>query len=116
MSTKHIDEDVCLEYLTGELPKEAKASFDGHLGECAGCRQRVEQYREILRDGLPSIAEELIGDVSIDPSPWSMKEVEERLYAAVEKEATVSEQRWRALGDHRSLRSESLRRWLGGKV
>ncbi len=116
MSTSHIDEDVCLEYLTGELSEEQKASFDGHLGECAGCRQRVEQYREILRDGLPSIAEELIGDMSIDPAPWSAKEAEKRLYAAIEKEASVSEERRHALGAHRPLRSQPVGLWLGSKV
>ncbi len=116
MSSQHLSEDYCLDYLIGEMPDEEKAFFDAHLGECATCRLRVEQYREILRDGLPSIGDELVADMSVDSSHWSMEEVEKRLYAAIEKEAAVSEKRRRALGAQRSLRSKFVGQWLGSKV
>lgn len=118
MSTRHMDEDICLEYLTGELAEEAKASFDGHLGNCAACRLRVEQYRQILREGLPSIADELVDDVSLDPSSWSMEEGEKRLYLAVENEdaVLVSGERRSALGVYGAAWLETLRQWMGSKI
>ena len=118
MSTGHINEGICLEYLTGELPEEQKASFDGHLEECDGCRLRVEQYRQILREGLPSIADEIVGDISLELPDWSMKDAEKRLYAAVKNEdaVLVSVERQHATSTRGSAWPELMLRWLGAKV
>lgn len=104
MKSQHFSEESCLDYLTGDLPAEEKASFDGHLRDCSDCQSRVEQYGEILRYGLPSLA----GDVTEDPAnidlPWSLKEGERRLYAAIGNEAGSP-----AAYDSVSCHSESVR-------
>src|SRR6266849_6980183 len=81
MKSQNLSDDFCLDYLTGELPAEEIASLDSHLEDCSDCRLRVQQYREILRQGLPSIADEA---VEVGPGlPWSIEEGEKRLYAAM---------------------------------
>ena len=79
MSPQHLWEDIYLEYLTGELPVEARVFLEEHVDDCSKCRLRFEQYRELLRGGLPSIADEMVGDTATDPMPWSPRDVEKRL-------------------------------------
>ena len=83
MKAQHLSEDFCLDYLTGELPTGEKASFETHLGVCADCQLRVNQYRSILRDGLPSMADEMVDDMAADVSPWAIEGGEKKLYAAI---------------------------------
>ncbi len=87
MSSQHLSDDVCLDYLTGELRVDETQSFEDHLGECPQCRQSVEQYRTILRSGLLLIPDEAVDDLILDSVPWSIEEGEKRLYAAIETEA-----------------------------
>jgi hypothetical protein len=87
MSPGHPGEDICLDHLTGGLPAEGTVSLEGHLDSCYECRLRVEQYREILQDALPSIANGIVGGITTNsPAPWFIEEGEKRLYAAIEKE------------------------------
>lgn len=47
--------DYCLDYLSGSLPAEEKASFDGHLTYCPECVKFFETYKktpELSRDAL----------------------------------------------------------------
>jgi len=87
MSSQHLSDDLCLDYVTGELPVDETKSFEDHLGECPRCRQSVEEYRTILRSGLSLIPDEVIDDLTLDSLPWSIEEGEKRLYAAVETQA-----------------------------
>lgn len=90
MNTRHIDENICLEYLTGELPREQKSSFEDHVNVCSDCQSRVEQYRKILRYGLPSIAVVAAEDRETTTLPWSLQEGEKRLYLAIDNEVGPS--------------------------
>ena len=56
MSPQHMSDDLCLDYVTGELPVDERQSFEDHLGECSLCRQSVKEYRTILRSGVPLVA------------------------------------------------------------
>ncbi len=87
MSSKHLSDDLCLDYLTGELPVDETKSFEDHLGECPQCRQSVVEYRTILRSGLSLIPDEAVDDLTLDSVPWSIEEGEKRLYAATETQA-----------------------------
>lgn len=114
MKSQHLSDDFCLEYLTGELPAEEKASFESHLGDCSDCRLRVQQYREILRQGLPSIADEAVEGLAVPGLPWSIEEGEKRLYAAIGQDAAPAPKYEHAVGRTGSLRLETLKGWLGG--
>jgi hypothetical protein len=87
MSSQHLSDDLCLDYLTGELPVDETKFFEDHLGECRECRQSVEEYRTILRSGLQLVADEAIDDLTLDSVPWSIEEGEKRLCAAIETQA-----------------------------
>jgi anti-sigma factor RsiW len=86
MSPQHLEDEIYLDYLTGELPAEERLFLEKHLDHCSECRLHFEQCRELLRGGLPSIADEMIDDLSASPLPWSLGDGEKRLYAAIEKE------------------------------
>src|SRR5260370_3446263 len=85
--TPHLSEDLCLDYLTGELAVDETKSFKDHLGECPACRQSVEEYRIMLRSAVPLVAHEDVGDVTLGPVRWDFEEGEKRLYAAIETQA-----------------------------
>lgn len=87
MSSPHLNDDLCLDYLTGELPVDEKPSFEAHLDECSQCRQSVEEFRVILRSGVPVIADAVVDDLTAGSVPWSIEEGEKRLYAAIEAQA-----------------------------
>lgn len=116
MKSQHLSDDFCLDYLTGELPGEEKASFESHLGDCSGCRLRVEQYQEILRQGLPSIANETIEGLAGPGLPWSIEEGEKRLYAAIGQDAAPPPKYENAIGRTGSLRLQTLKGWFGGII
>jgi anti-sigma-K factor RskA len=87
MSSQHLTDDLCLDYLTGDLPVDEKQSFETHLNECSQCRQTVEEYRTILRSGVSTIAGEVADDLTIGSVTLSIEEGEKRLYAAIETQA-----------------------------
>src|SRR5260370_18801865 len=82
--TPHLSEDLCLDYLTGELAVDETKSFKDHLGECPHCRQSVEEYRIILRSAVPLVANEAVDDLTLGPVRWDFEEGEKSLYAAIE--------------------------------
>ncbi len=84
MSSHHLTDDLCLDYLTGELQADAKPSFEAHLNECSQCRQSVEEFRAILRGSVPVIADGVVDDLTPSSVPWSIEDGEKRLYAAIE--------------------------------
>ncbi len=87
MSSQHLSDDLCLDYLTGELPVGEAKSFEDHLGSCPECRQSVAEYRTILRSAASLVPDEAVDDLILDSVPWSIEEGEKRLYAAIETEA-----------------------------
>jgi len=90
MSSEHLSDDLCLDYLTGELPVVERPSFEDHLDECSRCRQSLEEYRTILRSGVPAIAGEVVDHLTPSAVPWSIEEGEKALYAAIETEAETA--------------------------
>src|SRR5258707_165018 len=116
MSPQHLGEEICLDYLTGQLTAEEKVSFDRHLDQCRECRLRAEQYRVILRDSLPSIADEVANDMSVGPMPWSAEDGEKRLYAAIEHETGDRVGHLRARAPLGSIRSKSRGVWPGSNL
>jgi len=88
MISEHLSDERCLDYLTGELSVEERASINAHLEGCSQCVSRFEQYRDLLHIGLPSIANE-ITSAPIKPIPWSIDEGEKRLCAAVQADDSV---------------------------
>ena len=47
--------DYCMDYLSGSLPAEERASFEGHLGYCPECVKFFETYKktpEVSREAL----------------------------------------------------------------
>ncbi len=87
MSPQHLSDDLCLDYLTGELSADKRQSFEDHLDECFRCRQSVEEYRTILRSAVSVLPSEAVEDLPLGSVPWSIEEGEKRLYAAIETEA-----------------------------
>lgn len=64
-------DDFLADYLSGELPAETRATFEGHLSRCRNCVTYMEQYRETIlagkqacedgnADAPPEMPEELI--------------------------------------------------------
>ena len=87
MSSQHLNDDLFLDYVIGELPVDEKPFFEAHLKECAQCRQSVEEYRTILRSSVPVIAADIADDLTASSVPRSIVEGERRLYAAIETQA-----------------------------
>jgi hypothetical protein len=84
MSPQHMSDDLCLDYLTGELSVDERQSFEDHLGECSLCQQSVKEYRTILRSAVPLVANEAVDDLTLGPVSWDFEVGEKRLYAAIE--------------------------------
>ncbi len=116
MKSQHLSDDFCLDYLVGELPGEEKTSSESHLADCSECRLRVEQFREILRQGLPSIADEAVEDLAIAGLPWSFEEGESRLYAAIGQDCAPPIKSDHAIGHSGRLRSKALKGWFGAGI
>ncbi len=116
MSPQHLEEDTYLDYLTGELPGKERVFLEDHLDDCSKCRSRFEQYRELLRGGLPSIADEMVGDRATDPMPWSPRDVEKRLYASIERNYRDRTESRRDVAPLESFNSRILRAWLRGDM
>lgn len=43
--------DFILDYLTGELPDDARARFERHLARCPHCPEYLRQYEDSARAG-----------------------------------------------------------------
>lgn len=110
MKSQHLSDDFCLDYLTGDLPAEESPPFERHLAECSDCRLRVEQYREIFQQGLPSIASEVVESSVGTDLPWSIEKGEKRLYAAISRD-TVPPTKY-ATGNRDSLRLQNFNEWF----
>ena len=93
----HLNEEVCLDYVIGELPDDIRQPIEMHLGACDECKTRVEQYREILSLGLPSIADEHLVESDL-PLPWPVEEGQRRLHAALEDQESQSAKEGRLSG------------------
>ena len=87
MSPQHLTDDLCLDYLTGELPVDERQSFEDHLDECPQCRRSVEEYQTILRSGLSVVADKVVDGLASRSVPWSIEQGEKRLYAAIQSQA-----------------------------
>jgi anti-sigma factor RsiW len=87
MISTHLSDEGCLDYLTGELSLEERASINVHLERCSQCLSSLEQYRELLRVGLPSIADEITNELPVEPLPWSIEQGEKALCAAAQGDA-----------------------------
>jgi len=79
-----------LDYLNSELPVAEMPSLTEHLDECPQCRQRIEEFEIILRDGPAVIAAEVFDEAVLDSVPWSIEQGEKRLYAAIGSETGVA--------------------------
>ena len=40
--------ELVTDYLEGRLPPDQRASFEGHIAECGGCRTYLAQMRETI--------------------------------------------------------------------
>jgi hypothetical protein len=85
MTWKHVTAEACFDYATGEMAAEERTLFESHIRECAQCRLHVEQYQEILREGLPSIADQMMDETSSGQLPWSIEAGEKKLFAALDR-------------------------------
>ena len=43
--------DFMADYLSSELPQDARQQFDGHLGLCVNCQRYLTSYRETVALG-----------------------------------------------------------------
>lgn len=93
----HLNEEVCLDYLIDELSDDMRQPTEMHLGVCTECKTRVEQYREILSLGLPSIADEHLAESDL-LLPWPVEEGQRRLHTAVAEQESQSTQRGQLSG------------------
>jgi hypothetical protein len=108
MIATHLSDDSCLDYLTGDVSIEERASIGIHLERCPHCLLRLEQYRELFRAGLPSIAAETGSEIEVLPLPWSIEEGENRLVEAARADAQNDLRATRELYPKELLSLESL--------
>lgn len=116
MSSQHISVDHCLDYLIGEIPDGEKASLEGHLGVCPDCQLRVDQYKEIMSAGLPSIASGAIDDMGDRVLPWSLEDGQRKIYAALRKEADLATENDQIVPTLHSPSRQMPKRWLAASV
>jgi anti-sigma factor RsiW len=50
--------DFIIDYETGELAADARASFDRHLSRCPNCETYLAQYRATVTAGREAFADE----------------------------------------------------------
>jgi hypothetical protein len=117
MSPQHLKEEICLDYLTGELRARERVFLEEHLESCQECRVYFEQCRELLRSGLASIADDLetTDDESPNTPPWSLDDGEKRLFEGIgtgvkDRDERVAEQT--AAGP---LHTNASKSWLYGR-
>ena len=48
--------DFIMDYLTGELPRAPRDSFDRHLSRCDNCREYLSQYKQTIDAGRLAFA------------------------------------------------------------
>src|SRR6266699_5328228 len=116
MNPQHLEDEIYLDYLTGELRVEERLFLEEHLDRCSECRLHFQQCRELLRGGLPSIADEMIDDVSPSPLPWSLGDGEKRLYAAIKKAYGDRDERRGDLVPLEPGQPKAPQAWLRGSV
>ena len=86
MTSQHLTDDLCLDYLHGELPAAERSSIESHVDECSHCRQLIDEYGTILRNAASAMAGEELDRLMSGSIPWSIEDGEKRLYAAIEAE------------------------------
>lgn len=116
MIPEHQKEENFLDFLTGEMPVPSRVLFEKHLHDCRDCQMRLEEYRNIFWVGLPSLADEFVGQSHVGASEWSYERGEKRLREALlGREERVHEQRAFAEVGHALLhrrKSRAHNRWL----
>jgi hypothetical protein len=115
MTTPHANEDTHLDHLIGEASSDDRAGFELHLAACPKCKVRFEEYREILRVGLPSIASGMTGDEYADSLPRPVQDGEKRHDTAIKDRAAVGADGRSALTALLSRRTQNLHKkfWSG---
>jgi anti-sigma factor RsiW len=56
--------DFMGDYLSGELPRETRAAFEGHLRLCVNCQRYLAGYEETVKLGRAAFAD---GDAAVPP-------------------------------------------------
>jgi anti-sigma factor RsiW len=115
MISTHLSDDGCLDYLTGDLSIEERASIGAHLERCPQCLSRLEQYRELFDAGLPSMSAEIASQMEVLPLPWSIEEGEDRLVGAARADARNDSRVIRELDSEESLPLESVEKPQAGR-
>jgi hypothetical protein len=115
MISTHLSDDRCLDYLTGDLSIEERASIGIHLQSCPQCLSRLEQYQELFNEGLPRMAAEIGSKIEVLPLPWSIEEGEKRLVATARDDARNDLPVIRELDPEESLPLESVEQPQAGR-
>ena len=58
--------DFIMDYLSGQLPADAREPFEGHLSRCHNCQEYLVQYRSTIHAGrlaFQNLDEDLPADV-----------------------------------------------------
>jgi hypothetical protein len=79
--------ELCALYSTGTL---SEAELDGlrkHLNECRECRARIASYSQVVRDGLPWLAEEAVPEEDSSNLFFSPAAAKQALYAELDSRA-----------------------------
>jgi predicted anti-sigma-YlaC factor YlaD len=50
--------DFLVDYLSGEMDAEVRASFEVHLDRCRNCRTYLEQYAAVIKAGQRACSRE----------------------------------------------------------
>jgi hypothetical protein len=76
--------ELCALYSTGTLSEAELDALQKHLDECRECRARIASYCQVVRDGLPWLAEEAVPEQDSSNLFFSPAAAKQALYAELD--------------------------------
>jgi hypothetical protein len=78
--------ELCALYPTGALSEDEVAGLREHLLGCLECRERLAAYQQIVRDGMPLVAEGRVEYQGESKSVFSIGDAKRALYAELDRQ------------------------------
>ena len=77
--------ELCALYQTGTLSEAESVALRKHLSECHECRARIAAYRQVVREGLPWLAEDAVPEEGTVKLSFSAITAKQTLYAELDR-------------------------------
>src|SRR4051812_10509623 len=82
--------ELCALSTCGALTAQEHDRLQSHLKHCAGCRELLGQYRDLIERGLPLIASQQSSPQSASVSSWNAREAKNLLLARMDMDEDLA--------------------------